>query len=73
MNNIEKLSFDNWFQDKIELSKTDSFQIVRVISVSKNTQWLGRDAQNRQLPGTSVTKTILNTNFYYDLCGCFVS
>ena len=36
MNNIEKLGFDNWFKDKVDLSKTDSFKIVRVISVSKN-------------------------------------
>lgn len=36
MNDIEKLGFDNWFKDKVDLSKTDSFKIVRVISVSKN-------------------------------------
>jgi ribosome biogenesis GTPase len=36
MNDIKKLGFDSWFQDKIDLSKTDNFQIVRVISVSKN-------------------------------------
>ncbi|MBT8383870.1 MAG: ribosome small subunit-dependent GTPase A [Ignavibacteria bacterium] len=36
MNNIEKLGFDSWFKDKIDLSKTDNFTIVRVISVSKN-------------------------------------
>ena len=36
MISIEKLGFDNWFKDKIDLSKTDSFKIVRVISVSKN-------------------------------------
>lgn len=36
MNNIEKLGFDNWFKDKIDLSKTAGFQIVRVISVNKN-------------------------------------
>ena len=35
MNKIEKLGFDNWFQDKVDLSKTD-FKIVRVISVNKN-------------------------------------
>jgi ribosome biogenesis GTPase len=35
MNTIEKLGFDNWFQDKVDLSKTD-FNIVRVISVNKN-------------------------------------
>jgi ribosome biogenesis GTPase / thiamine phosphate phosphatase len=42
MNNIEKLGFDNWFwssipsgKDKVDLSKTD-FNIVRVISVNKN-------------------------------------
>jgi ribosome biogenesis GTPase len=36
MNDIKKLGFNKWSQDKIDLSKTDSFKIVRVISVSKN-------------------------------------
>jgi len=36
MNKIEKLGFDNWFKDKIDLSKTANFKIVRVISVNKN-------------------------------------
>jgi ribosome biogenesis GTPase len=36
MNDIEKLGFDNWFKDKVDLSKTADFKIVRVISVSKN-------------------------------------
>jgi len=36
MINIEKLGFDNWFKDKIDLSKTTGLQIVRVISVHKN-------------------------------------
>jgi len=35
MNNVQKLGFDNWFKDKVDLSKTD-FKIVRVISVNKN-------------------------------------
>jgi ribosome biogenesis GTPase len=35
MNNLQNLGFDNWFQDKVDLSKTD-FKIVRVISVNKN-------------------------------------
>jgi ribosome biogenesis GTPase / thiamine phosphate phosphatase len=35
MNNLEKLGFNYWFQDKVDLSKTD-FNIVRVISVNKN-------------------------------------
>jgi len=35
MNTLEKLGFDNWFSDKVDLSKTD-FNIVRVISVNKN-------------------------------------
>src|SRR5574338_1250797 len=35
MNKLQKLGFDNWFQDKVDLSKTD-FNIVRVISVNKN-------------------------------------
>jgi len=36
MNKIDKLGFDNWFKDKIDLSKSDNFKIVRVISVNKN-------------------------------------
>ena len=36
MNNIEKLGFDSWFIDKIDLSKTSDLQIARVISVNKN-------------------------------------
>ena len=36
MNNLEKLGFENWFKDKIELSKTPDSQIARVISVNKN-------------------------------------
>ena len=35
MNGILTLGFNNWFNDKIDLSKTD-FKIVRVISVNKN-------------------------------------
>ena len=35
MNNIKNLGFDNWFEDKVDLSKTE-FNIVRVISVNKN-------------------------------------
>jgi len=36
MNNIEKLGFNNWFKDKVDLSKTADFKIARVISVNKN-------------------------------------
>lgn len=35
MNNLTNLGFDNWFKNKVDLSKTD-FNIVRVISVNKN-------------------------------------
>ena len=45
MNNIQHLGFDNWFEDKSDLSKTADFNIERVISVNKNTQrfvWLVR-------------------------------
>ncbi|MBW7869372.1 MAG: ribosome small subunit-dependent GTPase A [Brumimicrobium sp.] len=35
MNNLKSLGFDNWYKDKIDLSKTD-FNITRVISVNKN-------------------------------------
>jgi len=36
MNNVEKLGFDNWFKDKIDLSKAKDFKTARVISVNKN-------------------------------------
>jgi ribosome biogenesis GTPase len=36
MNNIEKLGFDNWFKDKVDLSKSADLKIARVISVNKN-------------------------------------
>jgi len=36
MNNIEKLGFDNWFTDKVDLTKASDFKIARVISVNKN-------------------------------------
>jgi hypothetical protein len=36
MNNIEKLGFNNWFKDKIDLSKNADLKIARVISVNKN-------------------------------------
>ena len=36
MNKLQNLGFDNWFKDKIDLSKTADFNIARVISVNKN-------------------------------------
>lgn len=36
MNTLEKLGFSNWFQDKVDLSITNDFKIVRVIIVNKN-------------------------------------
>jgi hypothetical protein len=33
---IETLGFNNWFKDKVDLSKTSDFKIVRVIRVNKN-------------------------------------
>ncbi len=36
MNNLKSLGFNNWFNDKIDLSKTNDFKIARVISVNKN-------------------------------------
>lgn|GEM_PF-5867065 len=35
MNNLSNLVFDNWFKNKVDLSKTD-YSIVRIISVNKN-------------------------------------
>lgn len=36
MNDIKKLGFDNWFKEKVDLSKNSDFKIARVISVKKN-------------------------------------
>ena len=36
MNNLQKLGFDNWFTDKVDLTKTTDFKTARVISVNKN-------------------------------------
>ena len=36
MNDIEKLGFDEWFQDKIETEKLNGFKIATVICVNKN-------------------------------------
>ena len=36
MNNLEKLGFNNWFHDKLDLARNPEFKIVRVISVNKN-------------------------------------
>ncbi len=36
MNNYEKLGFDKWFQDRIEKSKLNEFQIARIVSVNRN-------------------------------------
>lgn len=36
MSTIEKLGFNNWFQDKVDLSQNSEFKIVRVLSVNKN-------------------------------------
>jgi hypothetical protein len=35
MDNLEKLGLDNWFSDRVDLSKTADFKIARVISVNK--------------------------------------
>ena len=37
MNNLEKLGFDNWYIDKVDLSKPTDFKIARVISVNQQT------------------------------------
>ncbi len=36
MNSVEKLGFNNWFEDKVDSSKTNDLKIVRVVSVNKN-------------------------------------
>ncbi|MBT4641600.1 MAG: ribosome small subunit-dependent GTPase A, partial [Deltaproteobacteria bacterium] len=34
--NIEKLGFNNWFQEQVDGSKLDDYQLARVIAVDKN-------------------------------------
>jgi len=36
MSDIKKLGFNNWFQDNIDQTKLNDFQIARVITVNKN-------------------------------------
>lgn len=36
INNLSKIGFDKWFEDKIDLSRMTDYQIARVISVNKN-------------------------------------
>lgn len=36
MKNIECLGFNNWFRDKVDLTKISDFKIARVMSVNKN-------------------------------------
>ena len=36
MSNLDRLGLDNWFEDKVDLSKTNDLKIARVISVNKN-------------------------------------
>jgi ribosome biogenesis GTPase len=36
MNNLEILGFDNWFTDKVDLTKSADLKIARVISLNKN-------------------------------------
>lgn len=46
MNEIVKLGFDKWFQDRIETSKLDSFQVARVIAVNKNSFVVSTDSND---------------------------
>jgi ribosome biogenesis GTPase len=46
MEKIEKLGFNNWFQDKIDLSQNPDFKIVRVISVNKNSFVVSNDEKD---------------------------
>jgi len=63
MNKIEKLGFNKWFKDKIDLSKTDVFKIVRVIGVNKNFQGLGRVASPKS------TEKWCGITFFRKKCG----
>ncbi|MBX2977214.1 MAG: ribosome small subunit-dependent GTPase A [Ignavibacteriaceae bacterium] len=46
MNEIVKLGFDKWFQDRVETSKLDSFQVARVIAVNKNSFVVSTDSND---------------------------
>jgi hypothetical protein len=63
MNNIEKLGFDNWFKDKIDLSKAADLKITRVISENKNIQGLGRVASPKS------TEKWCGGTFFRKKCG----
>ena len=63
MNNIEKLGFDSWFKDKIDLSKTPDLKIIRVIGVNKNIQGLGRVASPKS------TEKCCGDTFFRKKCG----
>ena len=63
MNNLQKLGFDNWFKDKIDLSKTPDLKIIRVIGVNKNIQGLGRVASPKS------TEKWCGGTFFRKKCG----
>jgi ribosome biogenesis GTPase len=65
MNNIKKLGFDNWFENKIDSSKTADFQIVRVISVNKNSFVVSNGEKDIYAELTG--KFLFNSENLYDL------
>ncbi|MHB8337889.1 MAG: ribosome small subunit-dependent GTPase A [Ignavibacteriaceae bacterium] len=65
MNDIEKLGFDKWFQDKTETSKLDYCQIVRVISVNKNSFVVSNG--NKDIYAELTGKFLFNSDSSLDL------
>lgn len=65
MNNLQTLGFNNWFQDKVDLSKTNDFKIVRVISVNKNSFVVSNGANDIYAELTG--KFLFNTDSALDL------
>ena len=71
MDNIEKLGFDKWFQDKVETTKLNEFQIARVISVNRNSFVVSNGDNDiyAELTGKFLFNSDLSTDFpTIDLC-----
>lgn len=64
MLNIQKLGFDKWFQDKIDLSKMADYQIARVITVNKNS-FIISDGTN-DIYAELTGKFLFNSDSYLD-------
>jgi ribosome biogenesis GTPase len=64
MNNLQTLGFNNWFQEKVDLSKAD-FKIARVISVNKNS--FGASNGVKDIYAELTGKFLFNTDSALDL------